>query len=140
LGSRQSLPNCDLKQENLRLSAVTTAAHASLFKLYTHTTKCNIKFPCSEDISEGIVLGLAAWNKIHLERRIVCTPLSVNVFVTHGTQLQLEYHCKTLFETFCAFNYDKALGRNSVGRRGRQLTVIRCSLVSWGEVNIINSK
>jgi hypothetical protein len=35
------------------------------------------------------------------ERRIVCTPLSVNVFVTLATQQQLEYHCKTLVEIPC---------------------------------------
>jgi hypothetical protein len=37
----------------------------------------------------------------HLERRIVCMPSSVNVFVTLATQLHLEYHRKALFETSC---------------------------------------
>jgi hypothetical protein len=36
-----------------------------------------------------------------VERRIVCTPLSVNVFVTLATQQHLKYHCKALFETLC---------------------------------------
>jgi hypothetical protein len=31
----------------------------------------------------------------------VCTPLSVNVFVTLATQQHMEYHCKALFETLC---------------------------------------
>jgi hypothetical protein len=35
---------------------------------------------------------------------IVRTPLSVNVLVTHATQLHLEYHCKTLFKTPCINN------------------------------------
>jgi hypothetical protein len=35
----------------------------------------------------------------HLARWIVCTPLSVNVFVRIATQYHLEYHCKALFET-----------------------------------------
>jgi hypothetical protein len=32
---------------------------------------------------------------------IVCTPLSIKVFVTLATQSHLEYHCKALFETPC---------------------------------------
>jgi hypothetical protein len=35
----------------------------------------------------------------HLERWIVCTPLSVNVFVRLVTQYQLKYHCEAPFET-----------------------------------------
>jgi hypothetical protein len=34
-----------------------------------------------------------------VERWIVCTPLSVNVFVTIATQQISKYHCKALFET-----------------------------------------
>jgi hypothetical protein len=37
----------------------------------------------------------------HLERWMVCTHLSANVFVTLATQLHLEYHCKAPFETSC---------------------------------------
>jgi hypothetical protein len=36
---------------------------------------------------------------LHLEKWIVCTPLSVNVFLTLATQEHLEYHYKALFET-----------------------------------------
>jgi hypothetical protein len=36
-----------------------------------------------------------------VERWIVCTPLSVNVFQTLATQQHLEYRCKDLFETPC---------------------------------------
>jgi hypothetical protein len=36
-----------------------------------------------------------------VERWIVCTPLSVNVFVTIATHQHLEYHCKALFEIPC---------------------------------------
>jgi hypothetical protein len=36
-----------------------------------------------------------------VERWIVCTSLSVNVFVTLATKRHLEYHCKALFETPC---------------------------------------
>jgi hypothetical protein len=39
-----------------------------------------------------------------LERWIVRTPSSVNVFVTLATQQHLEYNCKTLFETPCITN------------------------------------
>jgi hypothetical protein len=35
------------------------------------------------------------------ERGIVCTPLSVNVFITLATQQQLEHLSKALFETPC---------------------------------------
>jgi hypothetical protein len=37
----------------------------------------------------------------NLERRIVCTPVSINVFVTPATQQHLEYHLKAVFETAC---------------------------------------
>jgi hypothetical protein len=37
----------------------------------------------------------------HLERRIVYTPLSINVIVTLATQQHLECQCKVLFETPC---------------------------------------
>jgi hypothetical protein len=30
----------------------------------------------------------------YLERWIVCTPLSVNVFITLATKWHMEYHCK----------------------------------------------
>jgi hypothetical protein len=36
-----------------------------------------------------------------VQRWLVCTPLSVNVFLTLATQQRLEYHCKALFETPC---------------------------------------
>jgi hypothetical protein len=32
---------------------------------------------------------------------IVCTPLSINVFITLATQKHLEYNCKALLETLC---------------------------------------
>jgi hypothetical protein len=35
----------------------------------------------------------------HIERCIVCTLLSVNIFVTPATGKHLEYHCKYIFET-----------------------------------------
>jgi hypothetical protein len=35
---------------------------------------------------------------------VVCTPLSINVFVKIATQQHLEYDCKTLFETPCIPN------------------------------------
>jgi hypothetical protein len=38
-----------------------------------------------------------------VERWMVCTPLSVKVFITLATQQHLEYHCKTFFETPCIF-------------------------------------
>jgi hypothetical protein len=34
----------------------------------------------------------------YLQRRTVCTALSVNIFVTLATQYHLEYHCKALSE------------------------------------------
>jgi hypothetical protein len=37
----------------------------------------------------------------NFDRGIVCTPLSINVFVTLATQQNLEYHCKVIFETPC---------------------------------------
>jgi hypothetical protein len=46
-----------------------------------------------------------------VERWIVCTPLSVNVFVTLSSQQPLEYHCKSLFETPC-INSEVTLNRN----------------------------
>jgi hypothetical protein len=38
-----------------------------------------------------------------VERRIVYTPLSLNVFVKLATQQHLEYSCKALFETPCIY-------------------------------------
>jgi hypothetical protein len=37
----------------------------------------------------------------HLEQWIVCTSLSVNVFITLATQQLLEYHYEARFETPC---------------------------------------
>jgi hypothetical protein len=36
-----------------------------------------------------------------VERWVVCTPLSVNVFVTLATQQRFQHNCKALFETLC---------------------------------------
>jgi hypothetical protein len=44
-----------------------------------------------------------------VERLIVCTPLSINVFVTLATQYHLEYHCKALIETpYIGYKLSKA--------------------------------
>jgi hypothetical protein len=37
----------------------------------------------------------------YVERWIVCTPLSINVFITLATRYHLEYHCKALFKIIC---------------------------------------
>jgi hypothetical protein len=54
------------------------------------------------------IRNLTVWRvlrkRLHLKKcklAIVCTPLSVNVFVTLATQQHLQYHCKTFFETPC---------------------------------------
>jgi hypothetical protein len=36
-----------------------------------------------------------------VEQWIVCTPLSVKVFVTLATRQHFEYRCKNIFETPC---------------------------------------
>jgi hypothetical protein len=38
-------------------------------------------------------------NVTYKHRWIVCTPLSLNIFVTLASQYHLEYHCIALFET-----------------------------------------
>jgi hypothetical protein len=51
-----------------------------------------------ENVTKMFTLkGVKTINIQHLERWIVCTPLSVNVFVTLATQQHLEYHRKALF-------------------------------------------
>jgi hypothetical protein len=47
-----------------------------------------------------------------VERWIVCTPLSVNVFVTLATQQHLEYHCKALSEKPCTSPVEVTLNRS----------------------------
>jgi hypothetical protein len=47
-----------------------------------------------------------------VERWIICTPLSGNVFVTLATQ-RSEYHCKALFETSCTVPTFVSRNKNS---------------------------
>jgi hypothetical protein len=49
------------------------------------------------------LLGLKRW--WFTEQWLVCTPLSMNIFVTLITHHRLEYNCKALFETPCISVY-----------------------------------
>jgi hypothetical protein len=63
----------------------------------------------SKELYNGIPNVTAVWRVLqkrldtlcNIRGWIICTPLSVNVFVTLATELHLEYYCKTLFETPC---------------------------------------
>jgi hypothetical protein len=59
-------------------------------------------------VFQMLLLGKRSQLKAHglsivqrVERWKVCTPSSVNVFITPAIELHLEYHCKGISETPC---------------------------------------
>jgi hypothetical protein len=55
---------------------------------------------CVASVTKTFTIEDTSFN-ILKERWTVCTPVSVNVFITLATQQHLQYHCKRILETPC---------------------------------------
>jgi hypothetical protein len=96
--------NRDIKAENGSAAVYMANTNDISSIVYTRLSgPCSkpTTFQQSEEGTDKNMVSTVLCSSRAADHRIVCIPLSVNIFVTLATKWRLGYHCKVLLETSC---------------------------------------